>query len=222
MPDSMSGIFVEPYLFFMIRFKNVSLTLGNKQLLDHFNLNIAKGDKVVISAPSGSGKSSLLKLLLGFYQPDEGKILFNQKELNPENMRIIRSQIGYLSQDVDFPNGKVEDVFNEIFHYTVNRDLNFNRDILSEKIHEVNLKEDILGKNTVDISGGERQRLGWILVMLLNRPVLLLDEPTSALDETMKNYFVDYIKQTKKTVICSSHDKEWQIAPIRVITSLTS
>lgn len=222
MPDSMSGIFVAPYLFFMIRFKNVSLTLGNKQLLDHFNLNIAKGDKVVISAPSGSGKSSLLKLLLGFYEPDEGKILFNQKELKSENMRAIRSQIGYLSQDVDFPNGKVEDVFNEIFHYSANRELNFNRDMLLEKIHEVNLKEEILAKNTVDISGGERQRLGWILIMLLNRPVLLLDEPTSAVDEAMKNYFVDYIKQTKKTVICSSHDKEWQTAPIRVITSLIS
>jgi len=222
MPDSGPAFFVAPYLFFMIRFKNVSLTLGNKQLLNHFNLNIAKGDKVVISAPSGSGKSTLLKLLLGFYVADEGKILFNQKEVIPENMKVIRSQIGYLSQDVDFPNGKVEAVFNEIFHYNINRSLNFNRDILLEKIQEVGLKEEILSKNTVDISGGERQRLGWILTMLLDRPVLLLDEPTSALDETMKNHFVNYIRQTKKTVICSSHDKEWQTAPMRVILNLRS
>ena len=206
----------------MIRFKNVSLQLGNKPLLEQFNLNIAKGDKVVISAPSGAGKSTLLKLLLGFFQADEGKILFNQKELKPENMRLIRSQIGYLSQDIDLPNGKVEEVFNEIFRYNVNRNIEYNRNMLVEKIREVNLKEDILEKNTIDISGGERQRLGWILVMLLNRPVLLLDEPTSALDEAMKNYFVDYIKQTKKTVICSSHDKEWHTEPMRVITSLRS
>jgi len=206
----------------MIRFKNVSLTLGNKPLLEQFNLNIAKGDKVVISAPSGAGKSTLLKLLLGFFEPDEGKILFNQKELKPENMRLIRSQIGYLSQDIDLPNGKVEEVFDEIFHYSINRNIDYNRDMLIEKIREVNLKEDILGKNTIDISGGERQRLGWILVMLLNRPVLLLDEPTSALDETMKNYFVDYIKHTKKTVICSSHDKEWHTKPMRIITNLRS
>ncbi|RKD91705.1 ABC transporter ATP-binding protein [Mangrovibacterium diazotrophicum] len=206
----------------MIRFKNVSLTLGNKQLLEQFNLNIAKGDKVVISAPSGAGKSTLLKLLLGFFEPDEGRILFNQKELRPENMRLIRSQIGYLSQDIDLPNGKVEEVFDEIFHYAVNRNINYSRDMLIEKIREVNLKEDILAKNTIDISGGERQRLGWILVMLLNRPVLLLDEPTSALDEAMKNYFVDYIKQTKKTVICSSHDKEWHTEPMRIITNLRS
>ena len=206
----------------MIRFKNVSLKLGNKQLLGQFNLNIAKGDKVIISAPSGSGKSSLLKLLLGFMEADEGKIIFNQKEVKTENMRAIRSQIAYLSQDIDLPNGKVEEVFNEIFHYSINRSLAFSREIFVEKLRQVKLNEDILKKNTVDISGGERQRLGWILVMLLDRPVLLLDEPTSALDETMKLFFVDYIKHSKKTVICSSHDPEWHTAPMRVITNLRS
>ncbi|WP_163709647.1 ABC transporter ATP-binding protein [Mangrovibacterium lignilyticum] len=204
----------------MIRFKDVSLKLGNKQLLEHFNLNIAKGDKIVISAPSGSGKSTLLKLILGFHQADQGKIIFNQKEVNSENMRAIRSQIGYLSQDIDLPNGKVEEVFNEIFHYTANKNLPFSQQLLLEKIREVQLGEDILQKNTSDISGGERQRLGWILIMLLDRPVLLLDEPTSALDEPMKHFFVDYMKHTNKTVICSSHDKEWQTEPIRVISNL--
>lgn len=206
----------------MIRFKNVSLTLGNKQLLDHFNLTIADGEKIVISAPSGAGKSSLLKLLLGFFEAEKGKIIFNGQEVLPENMRQIRSQVGYLSQGIDFPNGKVEDVFKEIFQYSVNRNIHFNRNVLLEKVRELNLSDDILQKNTVNISGGERQRLGWILLMLLDRPVLLLDEPTSALDEKMKRYFVDYIKQSNKTVICSSHDPEWQTEPMRVIKNLRS
>ena len=127
-------------------------------------------------------------------------------------MRQIRCQIGYLSQGIDFPNGKVEDVFNEIFQYTVNKNISFSRDILLEKVRELKLSDDILKTNTVNISGGERQRLGWILLMLLDRPILLLDEPTSALDDEMKRYFVDYIKQSNKTVICSSHDSEWQTA----------
>ncbi len=206
----------------MIRFKNVSLTLGNKQLLDHFNLTISDGEKVVISAPSGAGKSSLLKLLLGFFEAEKGKITFNGLEVKPENMRQIRCQIGYLSQGIDFPNGKVEDVFNEIFQYTVNKNISFSRDILLEKVRELKLSDDILKTNTVNISGGERQRLGWILLMLLDRPILLLDEPTSALDDEMKRYFVDYIKQTDKTVICSSHDSEWQTAPMRIIKNLRS
>ena len=222
MPGLGPAFFVEPDCVVMIRFKNVSLKLGSKQLLENFSLNIARGDKIVISAPSGSGKSTLLKLLLGFFEPDEGKILFNGEEVKPGNMRILRPQIAYLSQDVDFPNGKVEEVFSEIFHYSVNRGLNYSRELLIEKLSEVKLSEDILKKNTIDISGGERQRLGWILVMLLNRPVLLLDEPTSALDDAMKRYFVDYIKTTNKTVICSSHDAEWQSEPMRVFHSLRS
>ncbi len=207
------------YLFFMIRFKNVSLKLGNKQLLEQFNLMVAKGEKVVFSAPSGSGKTSLLRLVLGFISADEGKIIFNQKEVKPANMRSIRSQIGYLSQDIDFPNGKVNEVFSEIFSYTTNKPINYSEDKLIEKLKEVNLNEEILQKNTSDISGGERQRLGWVLIMLLDRPVLLLDEPTSALDDRMKRFFIDYITHTNKTVICVSHDAEWQVPPMKVISN---
>ncbi|MCW0483647.1 ABC transporter ATP-binding protein [Gaoshiqia sediminis] len=202
----------------MIRFKNVSLKLGNKQLLDQFNLNISKGDKVVFSAPSGSGKTSLLKLVLGFVEADGGKILFNKREVMPENMRFIRSQIGYLSQDIDFPNGRVSEVFQEIFSYTVNKNCHYSTVRLVEKLHEVQLNEEILRKNTSDISGGERQRLGWALILLLDRPVWLLDEPTSALDDKMKQFFIDYTVRSHKTVICVSHDTEWQVPPMKVIS----
>ncbi|WP_372773666.1 ATP-binding cassette domain-containing protein [Mangrovibacterium sp.] len=206
----------------MIRFKNVSLKLGNKQLLEHYDLKIAKGDKVVISTPSGTGKSSLLKLLLGFFEADNGKIIFNQKEVKPENMRFIRSQIGYLSQDIDLPNGRIEDVFNEIFQYSSNKSLPYNRELLLEKLKLLQLSDDILSKNTIDISGGERQRLGWVLIMLLNRPVWLLDEPTSALDTSMKEFLIDFVRHSKKTVICASHDIEWHTEPMRIITNLRS
>lgn len=204
----------------MIRFENVSLKLGNKQLLEHFCLDIARGDKLVISAPSGSGKSSLLKLILGFFDPDEGKILFNGDPVKPENMRRIRTQIAYLSQDIDLPNGQVETVFDEIFEYQANRHLPYRRRLLIEKLEELQLGEDLLKKNTIDISGGERQRLGWILATLLNRPVLLLDEPTSALDTAMKTQLIESVKTSNKTIICSSHDPEWQVAPMRIIQSL--
>ncbi|WP_423130550.1 ABC transporter ATP-binding protein [Gaoshiqia sp. Z1-71] len=203
----------------MIRFKNVSLKLGNKQLLEHFNLTVAKGDKVVFSAPSGSGKTSLLRLILGFIDPDEGKIIFNKKEVKPENLRFIRSQAAYLSQDIDFPNGRVNEVFREIFNYSANKSCNYSEPKLIERLAEVGLPEEILRKNTSDISGGERQRLGWVLIMLLDRPVLLLDEPTSALDDRMKHFFIEQIKNTSKTVICVSHDAEWRLPEMRVISS---
>ncbi len=201
----------------MIRFKNISLNLGNKQLVNQFNLTVHKGEKVVFSAPSGSGKTSLIKLALGFIEPNSGKIIFNQKEATPQNILWIRSQIGYLSQDIDFPNGKVREVFREIFIAPVNKPLHFTDDKLKEKLQKVGLHEHILDENTNNISGSERQQLGWALIMLLDRPVLLLDEPTSAVNEQMKRFFIDYIIRTNKTVICASHDPEWLIPGIRVI-----
>lgn len=204
----------------MIRFKEVSLTLGNKQLLKNFNLRINKGDKVLLAAPSGSGKTSLLRLILGSTSPDSGKILFGKKEATAENVYKIRNQIAYLSKDVDFPNGKVQEVFQEIFQLPTNKHLKYTNEKLLEKIKEFELPEELMQKNTSLISGGERQRLGWILVQLLDRPVLLLDEPTSAMDEKQKHRFINYVIHTKKTVVCVSHDKAWQIRDIKVITNL--
>jgi ABC-type multidrug transport system ATPase subunit len=136
-------------------------------------------------------------------------------------MQHIRSQIGYLSQDIDFPNGKVNEVFQEIFSYTPNKHIQYSTEKLTDKLQLVNLSPEILQKNTSDISGGERQKLGWVLIMLLDRPVLLLDEPTSALDEKQKQFFINYITSTDKTVLCSSHDVEWQFPGIRIISGFT-
>ncbi len=206
----------------MIRFKDVSLKLGNKQLLKSFNLRINKGDKVLLAAPSGSGKTSLLRLILGSTDPDSGKILFGKKEVAVENIQKIRSHIAYLSKDVDFPNGKVQDVFQEIFQLPSNKHLKYTNEKLSEKLKEFDLPEELMRRNTNLISGGQRQRLGWILVQLLDRPVLLLDEPTSAMNEKQKQRFIDFVVHTKKTVICVSHDPVWQIPEVKVITELIS
>jgi ABC-type proline/glycine betaine transport system ATPase subunit len=204
----------------MIRFKNVSLKRGNKQLFKNFELRIGKGDKILLSAQSGSGKTTLLRLILGFIDPDEGKILFKQKKLAPENFQKIRKHFAYLSQEVDFPNGKVRDVFQEIFQFPANRHLGYTNEKLLEKLHEYNLPDEIMNKNTSIISGGERQRLGWIMVMLLDRPVLLLDEPTSAMDDKQKQRFIDFVAHTKKTVVCVSHDPDWQFSAMKVISTL--
>lgn len=194
--------------------------MGNKQLLKNFNLRINKGDKVLLAAQSGSGKTTLLRLILGFTDPDEGKILFNKKKLSPDTIQKIRRQVAYLSQDVDFPNGKVRDVFKEIFEFSANKHLKYSESQLIRKLKEYDLPLAMLDKNTSIISGGERQRLGWILVQLLDRPVLLLDEPTSAMDERQKKRFIEFVKQTKKTVVCVSHDPAWQVPAMKRITSL--
>ncbi len=203
----------------MIQFQNVSLKLGNHRILDHYSLKITTGEKVVLTAPSGSGKTSLIKLIMGFIDPDEGTIRVNRTEVRPGNMQQIRSQIGYLSQDIDFPSGKVADVFQEIFRYIPEKNIGYSTEKLIEKLHLVGLPLEILQKNTVDISGAERQKLGWALIILLDRPVLLLDEPTSALEEKQKQFFISHILSTGKTVLCASHDPEWQHVGMKIIPS---
>ena len=131
----------------MIRFKDVSLSLGNKQLLKNFNLRIGKGDKVLLAAQSGSGKTSLLRLILGFSDPDSGNIFFKKKAITSETIHQIRRQMAYLSQDVDFPNGKVREVFQEIFQFATNKHLAYSEEKLREKLAAFDLPETLLNKN---------------------------------------------------------------------------
>ena len=201
----------------MIDIRNVSFKSDDRLIFDRFNLTIVDGEKIVFSAPSRSGKTCLLKLILGFIYPDEGQIYVDNKRVSPDSMQWILGRIGYLSQGIDFPNGKVSNVFEEIFKSKTNSHIKYSEDMLKRTLKKIGLSKDILSMNTIDISGNTRQRLGWALIMILDRPILLLDEPTSAMDKEQKLFFINYVMNTNKTVICSSHDEEWLFTGVRTI-----
>lgn len=202
----------------MFLLKDVTIGYNGKPVFESFNIELNKGDKLLITAPSGSGKTTLLKTLQGFNQVQKGSVLFQNKEIAAETVKNLRSNISYISQDVDFPNGKVEAVLNEIFSYVANKDLKIDRTAVLKQMNELKLEENLLDKSMNQLSGGERQRLGWVVLKLLDRPVLLLDEPTSALDKELKQKLIDYIAVCNKTCVVVSHDQEWQKPGFKILS----
>ena len=191
----------------MINFKNISIKFNNKIVLNNFNLVVNPGEKILISGVSGKGKTTLLKLLLGFSTPNSGNIFVDNLELNEQNINIIRNKIGYMPQSTPFLNVKIEKLIHTIFNYKENLKTKLDMDILIKTLKEFNLDSSILSKNINQLSGGEKQRLAFVIIILLDRKIWVLDEITSSLDQDMKEKVTNYILNTNKTVILVSHDK---------------
>lgn len=191
----------------MIIFKNISIKFNNKIVLNNFNLVVNPGEKILISGVSGKGKTTLLKLLLGFSTPNSGNIFVDNLELNEQNINIIRNKIGYMPQSTPFLNVKIEKLIHTIFNYKENLKTKLDMDILIKTLKEFNLDSSILSKNINQLSGGEKQRLAFVIIILLDRKIWVLDEITSSLDQDMKEKVTNYILNTNKTVILVSHDK---------------
>lgn len=195
----------------MIKLKDVTVKIDNKYILKDFNLTIEEGDKVLISGKSGIGKSTLLKLILGFTPPDKGCITFDNEELNRKNIWDIRKRISYVSQDLDIGQGEVKTLIEEIFCLKTNFKYSYSDNELIKLLQFFELSEEILFKNYEELSGGEKQRIAIIVSILLKRKVFLLDEITSALDGSLKQKVLDYFLDRKDiTVIIISHDADYR------------
>ena len=195
----------------MIKLKDITVKINDVYILKDFNLSVERGEKVLISGKSGIGKSTLLKLILGFTLPDKGCLTFDNIELDKKSIWEVRKRMAYVSQDLDIGQGEVKALIKEIFFLRTNSKSSFNNNELIKLLQYFELKEDILFKNYEELSGGEKQRIAIIISILLEREVFLLDEITSALDESLKqkvlNYFLD---QKDLTVIIISHDTDYK------------
>ena len=192
----------------MIQLQDIQLSVNTKALVTGLNLEVAKGEKLLITGESGSGKTSLFKAMLGFFPVQAGQILIGTEPLNPKTIRLIRQKIFYLSQDVDLRNDRTDLLVQEILlaNHIENEWPGTTRPLMDL----LNFTPEIWTRHVHDLSGGERQRLGLMIGFLLDRPIWLLDEPTSALDDTMKQKISDHILKLDKTVLIISHDSVWQ------------
>ncbi len=193
----------------VFKLDNVSLKFKDKYLIKEFSLEIERGDKVLLFGRSGIGKSSIIKLLLGFTRPEKGKIYFYNDELGPDNVWELRKKTAYVSQDVDIGEGDIACIIEQIFSYKRNKDIDY-RDELEKCIEYFHLEQDVLTKEFKDLSGGEKQRIAIIIAIILKRDIFLLDEITSSLDLELKRKVQNYfLNRDHWTEIIISHDKTW-------------
>lgn len=190
----------------LIDYQNIFLKFNDQILFEDFNLSIEKNNKILLSAPSGRGKTTLVKMLLGFIRPDSGEIVVDGIVLTGKTINEIRSRIAYISQDTDIPKGIVADVFAEVFGFSQNRHLDYNIKKLQAWLPEFDLPMDTTEKKVADLSGGERQRLAIILGLLLQRNIWILDEFTTGLDEQLKKKIVEMFLNNEGTMLIISHD----------------
>ncbi|PKM66946.1 MAG: ABC transporter ATP-binding protein [Firmicutes bacterium HGW-Firmicutes-2] len=194
----------------MIEYIDISKSYGDKVLFKDFNLEIKSGEKVLLSASSGSGKTTLIRFLLGFDKPDNGNIIVDDMTLNHHNLKGIREKIAYVSQDTDLPSLTTEALLDKIFSYKINHHIKDYRDNFLELSKTFQLGDQVLSTQIQEFSGGERQRIGLIIALLLKRPYLLLDEITSGLDHDLKALIMNHIVNLDATVIIVSHDALWK------------
>lgn len=150
-----------------------------------FNVNIPKGTTVAFVGSTGSGKTTIVDLIVGLLTPQNGRIRLDNKELNEVNMHIWHEQIAYVPQEVF------------LFDDTIANNIAFGKKVDAERLKKVTQMADIyefirqelpkqfdteIGERGVRLSGGQRQRLGLARALYRQPDVLIMDEATSALD----------------------------------------
>ena len=194
-----------------INFQNVNFSyVENFPVLNDISLNIKKGSTTAIVGSTGSGKSTLIKLLLRLYDVDSGHILFDDIDIKDLEIHTLRKNIGLVSQDIFLFEGTV---FENIAYGNLEAS---EKEIweaakLSESDEFINLlpnkKDTVVGERGQKLSGGQRQRISIARAILKNPEILILDEATSAVDnetEAAIQRSLDTLKEGR-TVVAIAH-----------------
>jgi len=192
-----------------IRVQNLRIVLGGRLLLDEFSLSLDRGGRGTITGASGSGKSSLIKCLLGFLRPAAGEVEVLGRRLDAASVWRLRRQMAWVPQEPDLGQGTAREALERPFSYRVNRRLAGRLERVPELLERFLLEPGVLERPVAKLSGGEKQRVALIAALLLERPVLLLDEVSSALDPATRTAVADYLaRQEGVTMLSVSHDPD--------------
>ncbi len=199
----------------MIELRNVHKRFGDLIVLDGVNFTVGDGETVALLGPSGTGKSVLLKHIIGLIKPDRGQVIVDGLEvpkLRREQLRQLRYKIGYV-----FQNGALFDSDNVFENVRLGisdtakyADEEYARTAVARCIELVNLPPDVMEKFPAELSGGMRKRVGIARAIVGAPKYLLYDEPTSGLDPVNSDIIDGLVKRLDQelgvTSVMVTHD----------------
>ena len=192
-----NGKIILPSLKVPITFNNVSVTFDKNPIIKNINLTIEPGQTIAFIGPTGSGKSSIVNLILQFIEPTSCKILIGNHDIKYINTKWLRSKIGYVNQQPF------------LFSDTIKNNICYgNEKLTKDEIDEIanaskltyvdkltDKYDTIIGEKGVGLSGGEKQRLSLARALAVKPELLILDDITSALDIETELLITESIKR---------------------------
>jgi ABC-type multidrug transport system fused ATPase/permease subunit len=201
-----------------ITFENISFGYNKSNLIfKNLNLRIEKNRIFVIKGKSGSGKSTILDIIMGLNKPISGKVIIDGEDLNKINISSFRKKISYISQETF--------LFDDTIKSNLMWSVSNNKKISDEEIVNVLKITDLfnyikslpqgintqIGPRGIFLSGGQKQRLILARELIKASPIILMDEPTSALDNKSEKLLIKTIKRISKfkTLVISTHSSNF-------------
>ena len=202
-PSIVGGNEPFPKSLHSIHFKKISLNYGQKCALKNISFEAKKGDMIALIGDSGGGKTSLVNLLVRFYDPTQGDITINNTSIKSFDLHDLRQNIGMVTQRV------------YIFHDSVAANVSYGKEIDEEKVIDALKKANaydfihalpqgihtLLDEFGTNLSGGQRQRIAIARAIYTNPQILILDEATSALDSNSEKKITEAIENLVKDKI---------------------
>ncbi len=193
----------------MIRFDNVTVRQNGHTILDGVSFEIGSGEKAAFFGKSASGKTTILKTLVGAYVPVGGAVFFNGGKLTAGTIAAVRQSVSYIAQEPALGAENVREAVLLPFTYQANRSALPDDAIVNRYLEQLHLAPSILAKPVSVLSGGEKQRIAIARALLQRKQVFVLDEVTSSLDPESKAAVHGLFQGSAYTIASVSHDREW-------------
>lgn len=192
-----------------IEINNLTIQFDGKSVLSGFSMQLEPGQKATLTGRSGSGKSTVLRCILGFVVPGGGVIRVDGEELNSVSVWKLRRKLAYVAQEPLLGSGTVREILERPFSYRANVRLKENLARVPKLFERFMLPSELIDKNIDKLSGGEKQRVAIISAEILVRSIYLLDEVSSALDRVSKQTVNEFFcAREDLSVLSVSHEPE--------------